>query len=424
MTDFPGRDELLTFLGAELPAGWAEAVRSGDGERVLALKAGLDNPAFVRRLGAAGWVAPHWDVAHGGRGLTIDQAQAALVQLDAWDVPRIPRGAGFTLAAPTIQRWAGEETKQRFLPPIATGEERWCQLFSEPGAGSDLASLATTAVRDGDEWIVNGQKVWTTLGHLSEFAMLLARTDPSQPKHKGITYFGCDLRSPGVEVWPLVNMAGQVEFNEVFLTDVRIPDLYRISPVGDGWAATSTTLGAERHALSGIKKKRKASDEILGGRTIEEVMALARAVGATGDPVWRQRIATEWIKQRLLALTGLRAKGNAAAGRVGPEGSISKIAKAAANQSLQVLAMDLLGAAATGWTPDDAEPWGYVEQFLRTRANSIEGGTSEIQRNIVGERVLGLPREPDPYLGQAWNQVPRSSRPGQTLITVRPGTPS
>ncbi len=424
MTDFPGRDELLTFLGAELPAGWAEAVRSGDGERVLALKAGLDNPAFVRRLGAAGWVAPHWDVAHGGRGLTIDQAQAALVQLDAWDVPRIPRGAGFTLAAPTIQRWAGEETKQRFLPPIATGEERWCQLFSEPGAGSDLASLATTAVRDGDEWIVNGQKVWTTLGHLSEFAMLLARTDPSQPKHKGITYFGCDLRSPGVEVRPLVNMAGQVEFNEVFLTDVRIPDLYRISPVGDGWAATSTTLGAERHALSGIKKKRKASDEILGGRTIEEVMALARAVGATGDPVWRQRIATEWIKQRLLALTGLRAKGNAAAGRVGPEGSISKIAKAAANQSLQVLAMDLLGAAATGWTPDDAEPWGYVEQFLRTRANSIEGGTSEIQRNIVGERVLGLPREPDPYLGQAWNQVPRSSRPGQTLITVRPGTPS
>ena len=424
MTDFPGRDELLTFLGAELPAGWAEAVRSGDGERVLALKAGLDNPAFVRRLGAAGWVAPHWDVAHGGRGLTIDQAQAALVQLDEWDVPRIPRGAGFTLAAPTIQRWAGEETKQRFLPPIATGEERWCQLFSEPGAGSDLASLATTAVRDGDEWIVNGQKVWTTLGHLSEFAMLLARTDPSQPKHKGITYFGCDLRSPGVEVRPLVNMAGQVEFNEVFLTDVRIPDLYRISPVGDGWAATSTTLGAERHALSGIKKKRKASDEILGGRTIEEVMALARAVGATGDPVWRQRIATEWIKQRLLALTGLRAKGNAAAGRVGPEGSISKIAKAAANQSLQVLAMDLLGAAATGWTPDDAEPWGYVEQFLRTRANSIEGGTSEIQRNIVGERVLGLPREPDPYLGQAWNQVPRSSRPGQTLITVRPGTPS
>ena len=408
MSDFPGHDELLAFLGAELPGGWGDAVRAGDGERVVALKRELDNPSFVRKLGAAGWVAPHWDAAHGGRGLTLEQAQAVYVLLDTWDVPRIPRGAGFTLAAPTIQRWASEETKQRFLPRIATGEERWCQLFSEPGAGSDLASLATTAVRDGDEWIVNGQKVWTTLGHLSEFAMLLARTDPTQPKHKGITYFGCDLRSPGVEVRPLVNIAGQVEFNEVFLTDVRIPDLHRISPPGEGWAATATTLGAERHALSGVKKKRKASDEILGGRTIEEVVALVQTAGLANDPVVRQRLMVEWTKQRLLALTAQRAKGNAAAGRVGPEGSITKIAKAAANQSLQVLAMDVLGAAATGWAPDDPEPWGYVEQFLRTRANSIEGGTSEIQRNIVGERVLGLPREPDPFLGQPWNQVPRS----------------
>ncbi len=400
---------LEDFLAAELPAGWIEAARIGDEATVLALKEQLDNPAFVRRLGAAGWVAPHWAIEHGGRGLSMADAQAALNLLDEWEVPRTPRGSGLPLAAPTIAQWSSEETKRRFLPKIATGEERWCQLFSEPGAGSDLASLATTAVLDGDEWVLNGQKVWTTMGHQSEFAMLLARTDPLLAKHRGITYFGMDMRAPGVEVRPLVNMAGQIEFNEVFLTDVRVPDLYRISPRGDGWGATLTTLGAERHALSGTRKKRKASDEILGGKTIEQVIALARSRGLAADPNFRQRIATEWSKGKLLQLTALRAKAAAAAGRSpGPEGSITKIAKAAANQSLQVLAMDLLGARATGWADSDTEPPDFVEQFLRTRANSIEGGTSEIQRNIVGERVLGLPREPDPYHGHPWHTVPRS----------------
>jgi hypothetical protein len=203
-------------------------------------------------------------------------------------------------------------------------------------------------------------------------------------------------------------MAGQVEFNEVFLTDVRVPDLHRISPLGQGWGATLTTLGAERFALSGMRKKRKATDEILGGKTIEQVIAAARTAGLTTDPVRRQRIATEWGKGKVLALTALRAKANAAAGRApGPEGSITKIAKASSNQSLQVLAMEVLGATAAAWEPTDSEPKDFVEQFLRTRANSIEGGTSEIQRNIVGERVLGLPREPDQWLGKPWSTVPR-----------------
>jgi alkylation response protein AidB-like acyl-CoA dehydrogenase len=396
------------FLQDELPDGWVEAARAGDEATLIQLKDELDNPAFVRRLGAAGWVAPYWDPVYGGRGLSVAEAQAAFVLMDEWEVPRIPRGSGLLLAAPTVLQWSSEETKRRFLPPLATGEERWCQLFSEPGAGSDLASLACTAVRDGDEWVVNGQKVWTTMGHQSEFAMLLARTDPTAPKHKGITYFGMDMRVPGVEVRPLVNMAGQVEFNEVFLTDVRVPDLYRISPLGQGWGATLTTLSAERFALSGARKKRKASDEILGGKTIEQVIAAAREAGLTRDPIGRQMIAAEWMKGRLLALTALRAKANAAAGKApGPEGSITKIAKAASNQSLQVLAIEVLGARATAWAQDDPEPADFVEQFLRTRANSIEGGTSEIQRNIVGERVLGLPREPDQFLGRPWNEVPR-----------------
>jgi len=286
------RDELDAFLAVHLPEGWRDAVASGDDAAILARRKELDTAAFVAELGRAGWVAPGWDPAYGGRGADHDTALAVRSYLDELEVPRVPRGSGLPLAAPTILEWSSEETKCRLLPPIATGEERWCQLFSEPGAGSDLASLATTAVLDGDEWVVNGQKVWTTLGHESEFAMLLARTDPDVAKHQGITYFGLDLRSPGVEVRPLRNMAGRIEFNEVFLDDVRVPDLHRISPVGDGWKATRTTLGAERHALSGgARKKRKATDEILGGRTMDDVLDLARQLGVTGDPLWRQRLA-------------------------------------------------------------------------------------------------------------------------------------
>ncbi len=410
LDDFPGRSELEALLGDVLPDGWAEAVAAGDEAGVLALKATIDNPSVVRTLGEAGWVAPHFAVGHGGRGLSRADAQRALTLLNVWEVPHVPRGSGLPLAAPTIDQWADDDTKRRLLPPLVSGEERWCQLFSEPGAGSDMASLATTAVRDGDEWIVSGQKVWTTFGHESEMAMLLARTDPDQPKHKGITYFALDMRAPGVEVRHLVNMAGQVEFNEVFLSEVRIPDLHRIGGVGDGWGAALTTLGAERHALSGTrKKKRKASDEILGGKPFDEVLAMAKARGRTVDPVVRQDIMRSYIEGRTLALTVQRARAQAAAGRPpGPEGSISKIAKAQSNQRLQVLAMSLLGADATAWPCGDTDAEDWITQFLRTRANSIEGGTSEIQRNIVGERVLGLPREPDPYKGQAWRSTPRS----------------
>ncbi len=303
------------------------------------------------------------------------------------------------LAAPTILAWASDDTKRRLLPPLVTGEERWCQLFSEPGAGSDLASLASMAVRDGDDWIVTGQKVWTTFGHESEMAMLIARTDPDAPKHKGITYFGLDMRAEGVEVRPLVNMAGQLEFNEVFLTEVRIPDVCRISPVGEGWAAAMTTLGAERLALSGLKKKRRAKDEILGGKPLAEVMARAAAAGVV-DPLVRQRLARAHADGFTLQQSTLRLRGSA--------GSVTKIVKAQVNQTLQELAMDILGAAAVAWEGDDADAEEWSTQFLRTRANSIEGGTSEIQRTIVGERVLGLPREPDPFRGAPWRDVPRS----------------
>ena len=408
--DFPGRDELVDLLVEILPNGWAAAVARGDEAEVLALRDQLDNPAVVRALGEAGWVAPHFAPGHGGRGLTREEARHALTLLQHWEVPHVPRGSGLPLAAPTIDQWASDETKARLLPPLVSGVERWCQLFSEPGAGSDMASLATPAFRDGDEWVVNGQKVWTTFGHESEMAMLIARTDPDQPKHKGITYFGLDMRADGVEVRPLINMAGQVEFNEIFLTDVRVPDVNRIGEVGEGWSAAMTTLGAERFALSGPrKKKRKASDEILGGKPLHEVRAKAVQTGVATHPVGRQDLASRHIEGEVLRLTAQRSRDRRAAGlAAGPEGSISKIAKAFTNQRLQETAMHALGAAGVAWLSDDAGAADWSEQFLRTRANSIEGGTSEIQRNIVGERVLGLPREPDPFKGAAWNDVPRS----------------
>jgi alkylation response protein AidB-like acyl-CoA dehydrogenase len=403
-------EALRGFLVEHLPPAWVAAVDAGDDDAVAALKADLDADDFVRRLGGAGWVVPQWAPEHGGRGLDPAAARAVADELDTWGVPRFPIGSGIPLAAPTILEWSSEETKRRLLPPMATGEERWCQLFSEPGAGSDLASLATTAVRDGDEWVVNGQKVWTTFGHVANFAMLLARTDPAAPKHKGITYFGIDLRGPGVEVRPLVNMTGEHEFNEVFMTDARVPDLYRISPVGEGWGATLTTLSAERFALSGTgRKKRRAPGEseseaagILGGKSFAAVRTLATALGRTADPVLRQRLARAHTDAQVLRWTIGRARTD------GAIGSITKILKASSNQSLQVLAMDLLGARSQAWDADDADVPGFVREFLRTRANSIEGGTSEIQRNIVGERVLGLPKEPDPFHGAPWKSVPRS----------------
>lgn len=407
--DFPQRAELESLLRSLVPESWERAVMAGDEEHVLALREDMDNRAVTTALGEAGWVAPHYELAHGGRGLAVADARHALTLLVVWNMPHVPRGSGLPLAAPTIQQWASDDTKRRLLPRLLSGEERWCQLFSEPGAGSDMASLATTAVRDGDEWIINGQKVWTTFGHESERAMLIARTDQDAPKHRGITYFGLDMRAEGVQVRPLINIAGQVEFTEVFLTDVRVPDADRISDVGEGWAAAMTTLGAERHALSGVRKKRKSSDEILGGKPLSEVMAMAQQRGATASPVLRQQVMRAYTSQKLLEWTALRAKARVAAGHApGPEGSVSKIAKAAANQRLQELALGALGADATAWAAEDDEAGEWITQFLRTRANSIEGGTSEIQRNIVGERVLGLPREPDPFRGAAWREVPRS----------------
>lgn len=321
---------------------------------------------------------------------------------------------GLSLAGPTVATHGSPELRKRALRPMFTGEETWCQLFSEPGAGSDLAGLATRAVRDGDEWVVNGQKVWNTLAHLADRGMLVARTDPDVPKHKGLTYFMVDMHAPGVEVRPLRQITGEAEFNEVYLTDVRVADADRIGDIGDGWRVSMTTLMNERTTIGG------ASGGSSSGRyvsAIQEAMHLWREQAAQ-DAVRRDQLTQLWIENEVLRYVNMRAAQNARAGNPGPEGSVAKLALANVNKATYEFCIDLLGADGTvGYDysfkrPSEAgleAPLGSSRKmFLRARANSIEGGTSEIMRNILGERILGLPGEPRTDRDLPWSQVPRS----------------
>jgi len=322
---------------------------------------------------------------------------------------------GMFLAAPTIVTHGSEEVRRRLLRPLFTGEDVWCQLFSEPGAGSDLASLSTRAVRDGDEWVVNGQKVWNTLAHIGDRGMLVTRTDPEVPKHRGLTYFALDMHSPGVEVRPLRQITGEAEFNEVYLTDVRIPDSDRIGEVGDGWRVSMTTLMNERVTIGGGGGGSGGPKRASG--------AIAEAVDlwkkrSDHDPATRDRLMKLWTDEEVLRLTNLRAAAKAKSGNPGPEGSIAKLAIALNQQRIYELCMNLLGADAligfdyTFRRPDEVTLTAALGEsrhmFLRARANSIEGGTSEIMRNILGERILGLPGEPRVDKELPWSKVPRS----------------
>jgi alkylation response protein AidB-like acyl-CoA dehydrogenase len=322
---------------------------------------------------------------------------------------------GLSLAGPTVATHGSDELRRRALRPMFTGEEVWCQLFSEPGAGSDLAGLSTRAVLDGDEWVVNGQKVWNTLAHLADRGMLVARTDPEKPKHKGLTYFMVDMHAPGVEVRPLRQITGEAEFNEVYLTDARIADADRIGDVGDGWRVSMTTLMNERTTIGSASVG--GSKKNVSG--IEEAIDIwMKRPAAERDPVSRDRIARLWIESEVLRYTNQRAAAKARAGNPGPEGSIAKLALANMNKSTYELCIDLLGADGivdydyTFKRPIEAgleAPLGSSRKmFLRARANSIEGGTSEIMRNILGERILGLPGEPRTDRDLPWSQVPRN----------------
>ena len=313
---------------------------------------------------------------------------------------------GIAMGAGVLDAHATNEQKKRWLRPMFTTEEIWCQLFSEPGAGSDVAGLSTRAVRDGEEWVVNGQKVWTTLAQIAKWGMVVTRTDPEAPKHQGMTYFIVDMTSPGVEVRPLYQITGEAEFNEVFFNDARVPDENRIDAVGAGWRVALTTLMNERVAIGGGSTPRQSG-------YIGQLVELWRESGAD-DPVLRDEMLRLWAEAEAARLTSIRANELASAGIPGPEGSTGKLAWANLNKDITAFTMDLLGIDGTLY-PDEYElkrPEGFRQHgpqkaFLRTRANSIEGGTTEIILNILGEWVLGLPGEPRVDKELPWTEVPR-----------------
>ena len=327
-----------------------------------------------------------------------------------------PAGArhffGLAMSGPVIVTHGSEELKDRMLRRLFTGEDAWCQLFSEPGAGSDLAGLSTRAVRDGDEWVITGQKVWNTLAHIADRGMLVARTDPEAPKHKGLTYFALDMHAPGVEVRPLRQITGEAEFNEVYITEVRVPDADRIGEVGEGWRVSMTTLMNERTTIGG-----GSGGPERGSGAIAEAVRIWQEETASKDASSKDRLMRLWIEAEALRLTNMRASHNRKAGNPGPEGSIAKLMFAEVNKRIYELCMDLLGPSAMvgyDYTMKRAESLGLVgpagwsrKMFLRSRANSIEGGTSEIQRNILGERVLGLPGDVRVDKDLPWSKVPR-----------------
>ncbi len=345
---------------------------------------------WLRRFAATGFAAPHWPRPWG-----LEASAAEQIQIDealrSRNAPRPMNPIGIGWAGPTLLVAGTPEQHEKWLPGILDGSELWCQLFSEPGAGSDLASLRTTAVRDGDEFVVNGQKVWTTLGHVARWGILLARTDPEASNQSGITYFILDMHSPGVEVRPLVQMTGTHEFNEVFFTDVRIPVANVVGDINDGWRLAKVTLGNERVSLSG--------EGALWGRgpTAGDLIDIVRASGGSSDAQMRQRIAALHIESEVLRYIRLRSVAAVLRGlEPGPEASVRKAIADEHGQHVMGLALELAGTnGMLSWAGPCGDPdpvWRYG--FLYSPALTIGGGTSEVQRTILGERVLGLPREP------------------------------
>ena len=326
---------------------------------------------------------------------------------------RIANILGIGMGAPTISEYGTEEQKNKYLRPMFAAEEIWCQMFSEPGSGSDLASLSTKAVDDGDGYIVNGQKVWTTLGHLAKWGLLVARTDPNVPKHRGLTFFIVDMESEGVEVRPLRQITGEAEFNEVYFTDVKIPKENVLGEVGDGWRVSLAILMNERVAIGGNVRER-------GAGAPGHLVQLWKDK-ELDDPVIKDQLMELWIQQEAVRLTNLRATQLREKGTPGPEGSTSKLHEAEINKASYEFGMDMLGnegllfprgyALSQPELNFDNDSFGFTDTqslFLRARANSIEGGTSEIMRNIIAERVLGLPSEPSLDKDKAWKDIPRS----------------
>src|SRR3954447_11362144 len=371
-TEIAFRDELRGWL-AENPPPPAPAEGGEDANYAW-------RRDWQRTLYDAGWAAPSWPAEYGGRGASLTESAIYFEEVGRARVPLPANVLGLLLGGPTLMVWGTDEQKDRFLPPILSAEEIWCQGFSEPDAGSDLASLKTRAVKDGDGWVVTGQKVWTSGAQHSKWCMLVARTDGEAAKHKGLTYFIMDMEQDAVQVRPLRQITGEAEFNELFIEEARIPDEHVVGGVGNGWMVAITTLMHER---AGIGFSSAVGLKIALG----ELMDLVREKGLEDDDVIRQRVAQLYIEAEVTRLTASRGlTQQMKTGIPGPEGSLVKWQWSDTNQAMTELATEVRGPEG----PVVDGEWTY--RFLRARANSIEGGTTEILRNIVAERVIGLPR--------------------------------
>jgi alkylation response protein AidB-like acyl-CoA dehydrogenase len=384
------REHVRSWLDANMPRDWTARVMASSDMRPEAYQ-------FLRQwqrtLYDAGFIGLTWPTEAGGRGLTFLEELILHEEMALAKAPPILNILGVGMAGPTIIAYGTDEQKKRYPPKILSGEEIWCQGYSEPNAGSDLASLQTRAVKDGDHWVINGQKVWTSLAHIADWMMLLARTDPEAPRHKGITYFLLDMKTPGVTVKPLRQITGDPEFNEVFFDNVRVHASQVLGGVNNGWQVGLTTLMYERLALGfGLQVRLRIA--------LDAMIDLARRVEKTGrvltkDPVMRQKIAQLWIDTECLKYTGARAITRLLKGEMpGPEASTGKMGWVETHQRLQELAQEIQGPygqlmRGSDWAIEGGV-WQYT--FLRSRANSIEGGTTEVQKNIIGERILGLPK--------------------------------
>jgi alkylation response protein AidB-like acyl-CoA dehydrogenase len=402
-TDADVVDAVRSWVETTVPKAWRDAGRRGGAAAVRTVRSRAEYEEWYPQFATSGLVVPTWPVAYEGLDLAPHAARLIDAELRPFNLGRL-NPLGLNLAAPALFAHGSEEQRLRFLPPIVRNEEVWCQLFSEPGAGSDLASLATRAERDGDTWYVTGQKVWTTWAHLADYGVLLARTDPDLPKRKGITYFLVQLDQPGVEVRPLRHITGEIDFNEVFLDRAVVPDAQRVGDVGDGWRVANATLSGERQMVSGSGS---GGVDRIGGRGADHVLNLAREHDRWREPLVRQELMRVYSEERIRDWTNQRVRAQVKVGRSpGPESSIGKVHQGGLNQRVQLLATAMVGARAMAWEGERLPA--EVKGMLRSRANTIEGGTTEVNKNVLGERVLGLPREPDPYQGASWRDVPLS----------------
>jgi alkylation response protein AidB-like acyl-CoA dehydrogenase len=417
-----GGNDVITELRAWLEENW-------DPDLTVA--------EWWNRLGLAGWCTPTWPVEWYGKGVSRDEANDISREIAAFGALGAPAGLGLLLAGPTIVAHGTDEQRRRLLPPIVTGQVAWCQLFSEPGAGSDLAGLQSKAVRDGDEWVVNGQKVWTSGGQWADLGMLLARTDPEVPKHAGISYFAVAMDQPGMDVRPLREMTGRALFSEVFMTDVRVDDADLIGGLNNGWRVANTTLANERAGLgaggggavgsAAPGSKAGALDKRVGdmvgqprpgsgaaaGRGGSLMLDLAKGLGRTSDPNLRQDLMRLHTLNEIARYTNLRMKAAKAAGKgPGPEANTAKLSMSRITRLSRDLGLAILGADGM-LAGSDAPLNGMItEMALFSPAVSIYGGSDEIQRNIIGERVLGLPSEPRPDKGVPFKDLKVGTQQG------------